>query len=187
VDILFNPAINWYVGEGIAPAGTFDLQTVMIHELGHAHLLQHNNNEESVMYFQLNQSSTRRFLDNESDIQGGSTIVDRSVYEASVCSSNRMEFFNDTDCNHSLVNSVNQADKIKLAVAPNPSNGNISISGIEAGESFVVTDFSGRTVYTDTHTSSGLVNLNLTSLPTGVYILQVIGTTSSKTQKLVIH
>ncbi|MFT4525708.1 MAG: hypothetical protein ACI85F_001863, partial [Bacteroidia bacterium] len=85
VDILFNPAINWYVGEGIAPAGTFDLQTVMIHELGHAHLLQHNNNEESVMYFQLNQSSTRRFLDNESDIQGGSTIVDRSVYDSEVC------------------------------------------------------------------------------------------------------
>ena len=187
VDILFNPAINWYMGEGIPPTGTFDLQTVMMHELGHAHLLQHNNKEESVMHFELNENASKRFLNNETDVLGGSAIVDRSVYDAAVCSSDRMEFFNDTECDLGLVNSIDRADAIKLVVAPNPSNGNINISGIELGESFVITDFSGRTVYTNTHNTGGSFIVNLSNLHAGVYILLVIGTTSPKTQKLVIQ
>lgn len=187
VDILFNPAINWYVGDGIAPSGTFDMHTVMIHELGHAHLLQHNNNEESVMYFELNQNAEKRFLNNETDVLGGATIVDRSVYDAAVCSGDRMEFFNDTECDHGLVNSIDNEDNTNLVVAPNPSNGNFTISGIEPGESFTVNDFSGRTVYTDTHTSGGLINVNLSDLQSGVYLLYVTGTNFGFTKKLVIQ
>ena len=187
VDILFNPAINWYVGDGIAPSGTYDLQTVMIHELGHAHLLQHNNNEQSVMYFELNENASKRFLNNETDVLGGSTIVDRSVYDAPVCSSERMEFFNDSDCEHGLVNSIDAREKVGLVVAPNPSNGRVFITGIESGESFTISDFSGRTVYSDTHNSRGSVSLNLTDLRPGVYLFQIVGKGVGSTQKLVIQ
>jgi hypothetical protein len=187
VDILLNPVVNWYIGNGTPPVGSYDIQTVMIHELGHAHLLQHNNNSESVMYFELYQDATRRFLDVESDMQGGSNIVARSVYDSEICSSERMDFYNDTDCDLGLVNSIEDAEGIKLFVAPNPSNGNITITGIEAGESFIISEISGRTVYTDTNNSGGSVNLNLTDLQAGVYLLRVNGGRLGNTQKLVIQ
>ena len=172
---------------GNPAAGTFDLQTVIIHELGHAHLLQHNNNPKSVMYFQLSQQESRRYLDSETDRYGGSSIVERSVYDAEVCSSERMDFFNDTDCNLGVVNSVQEAGTLKLVVAPNPSNGNFTVNGIEEGQSFVITDLSGRTVYINGQNSGGLVNVNLTNLQPGVYILQVIGAESPQGQKLIIQ
>lgn len=187
VDILFNPAINWYVGDGIAPSGTYDLQTVMIHELGHAHLLQHNNNEESVMYFQLNENASKRFLGIETDVLGGSIIVDRSIYDAPICSSDRMEFFNDSSCDHALVNSIEETDDVKPIIAPNPSNGNIVITGIELGETFTISDLSGRTVYSEVHNSGGSINLDLTDLRAGVYLFQIAGKGAGDTQKLVIQ
>ncbi|MBL4585483.1 MAG: IPT/TIG domain-containing protein, partial [Flavobacteriales bacterium] len=74
VDILLNSDIDWWILAQEPPQNKFDLQTTILHELGHAHLLQHNNNAISPMYFQLTSGSSRRTLHPISDIEGSSYI-----------------------------------------------------------------------------------------------------------------
>ena len=185
VDILFNPTVNWYKGEGITPASKFDLMTVMIHELGHAHLLQHNNNEHSVMYYELNQNASRRFLNQDSDIYGGSTVVDHSVYDASVCSNSTMDFFNDTDCDLSLVNSIEEENTLTVLIAPNPSEGLFTVQGVETGQVINIIDVSGR-LQMNKVVSTARQEFDLTHLPSGVYFLTIVGETVAP-QKLILH
>lgn len=86
VDILLNADINWWIEEAEPLGNRFDLETSLLHELGHAHLLQHNNEEASPMYFQLTSGTSRRELHPHADIDGGNFAVDEAIGAANTCS-----------------------------------------------------------------------------------------------------
>lgn len=94
-DIIFRNTIDWYFGEdetGIMP-GMTDLQSTALHELGHAHLLNHVNQSDDIMFWATAGSQIKREL-KEYDIEGGNKImmVSSLVYSGSNCNAAMLPF-----------------------------------------------------------------------------------------------
>ncbi|MCX6268732.1 MAG: C25 family cysteine peptidase [Bacteroidetes bacterium] len=81
---------------------------------------------------------------------------------------------------------------LACSVLPNPSDGNFSLIINSSGTDLVgisVFDMIGMTVYADNNISvTGKIskNINLTSLPDGIYFLKIAGTQLMTTKKLII-
>lgn len=82
IDVQINnpPATGYTWQKGpAAPSGSqFDLESLLLHEFGHAHGLGHVNNNLSVMYFQIANGVTKRTL-LATDIEGGQARIDYST------------------------------------------------------------------------------------------------------------
>lgn len=77
-DMEINSSINWQYGPGPPVNRQFDFETVMLHELGHAHQLGHIiRPREAVMHYSVEFDRTFRDL-SEADIEGGNFIMARS-------------------------------------------------------------------------------------------------------------
>lgn len=78
-DMEINSSINWQYGPGAPTGGQFDFETVILHELGHAHQLGHViRPREAIMHFSVEFNRTYRDLA-ASDIIGGAFVISRSV------------------------------------------------------------------------------------------------------------
>lgn len=77
---------------------------------------------------------------------------------------------------------VENVDKLKdITLAPNPNNGLFVIAGIPGeGYSYEVVDLSGRTVLNKTEINATSVNVNLTNVEHGVYLVRITGNDSEK-------
>ena len=172
VDILLNRDIEWWVGEGQPTSNKYDLETAIIHEIGHAHLLQHNNNLTSPMYFQLTTGHMRRDL-HEPSIEGGNLVSTQSAEAASTCGNELHEYFDFSTCNLSVINSVEEESANSISVYPNPFSNQITVSGDwNSGSQFFIFDATGRLIL------NGALNANSQSittnqLPVGMYLLEV--------------
>jgi len=71
-----------------------------------------------------------------------------------------------------------------FAMYPNPTTGILNISSVEAVNISIV-DLTGKVVYTATNVNDG-DNLNLGSLQKGMYIAQIKGETTQKTEKVIL-
>ena len=67
-DIKINDAYTWYAAGDLSPA-KFDLQSVVLHELGHWLGLGHDNDDRAVMYAEMGTGMVKRTLF-ENDLQG---------------------------------------------------------------------------------------------------------------------
>lgn len=185
VDILLNSDIDWWAHEDQPSENRFDLETSLLHELGHAHLLQHNNEEVSPMYFQLTSGMARRQLHAHSDIDGGEFVVHDAVSAESTCSEELHQPFNNSGCNLSLVNSVSNADKDSFNVFPNPFENDFVVTADEIPfATFIVFDSMGRSV------KSGALNetqnrVTTSDLQSGVYLLEIRSDNERHAQRLV--
>jgi hypothetical protein len=103
VDVLLNCDKNWWIGEGSPMQGQFDLETSILHELGHAQLLQHNNNPASPMYFELTEGTSRRDLDQATDIDGSVYIAHEAASATHTCGDELHQLYDDSNCNLSLI------------------------------------------------------------------------------------
>ncbi|MBK9287937.1 MAG: T9SS type A sorting domain-containing protein [Flavobacteriales bacterium] len=74
----------------------------------------------------------------------------------------------------------------RLAVAPNPSNGQVMISGMNAPGMLLLTDALGRIVHSERVTSS-THRMDLESFPTGVYQLTLRSAQGVASQRLVLQ
>lgn len=87
IDIVFKrngtdvPAISWYTGADAAaqPAGTFDLETVALHELGHHHQLGHIIAPGAVMHYAVSMGTNNRILSAARDVAGGTYVMSHST------------------------------------------------------------------------------------------------------------
>lgn len=87
IDIVFKrngtdaPAITWYTGSDAAaqPAGTFDLETVALHELGHHHQLGHIIAPGAVMHYAVSMGTNNRVLSATRDVAAGSYVMSHST------------------------------------------------------------------------------------------------------------
>lgn len=81
VDIIFNKDVDWFISSGLNIGATqTDFHSVALHEIGHAHLLEHALTSNKVMYYFHGQGSSgiRRTL-HAGDLLGGNLIADSSL------------------------------------------------------------------------------------------------------------
>ncbi len=97
-DMAINNSINWQFGPGAPGNGQFDFETVMLHELGHAHQLGHVILPRAVMHYAVESRVLVRDL-SDADIRGGNLIMSRSVTPTACQSIQPMVRKTDGDCN----------------------------------------------------------------------------------------
>lgn len=81
-DMEINSDIDWQYGPGGPGSRQFDFETVILHELGHAHQLGHVNLERAVMFYAIESSRLERDL-SQLDIRGANLIMEKSAGENS--------------------------------------------------------------------------------------------------------
>jgi len=78
-DIIFNANASFYFGDGTTPANTFDFESVVLHELGHAFGEGHNSETTDIMYPVLTSGVAKRVLNVYSDLDNIIDVVTRST------------------------------------------------------------------------------------------------------------
>ncbi len=185
VDILLNSDIDWWVSESQPMNNRFDLVTSLLHELGHAHLLQHNNNQSSPMYFQLTEGAMRRELSPLNDIGGGDFIVDESVNAVFTCSDENHVAYDFNTCNLSLINSIEDEVAESITIYPNPFQNELNIWGDwKEGDSFQIIDGLGRTVLNGAFQSHAQI-ISTESLIPGLYLFEILSESSRSVHQLI--
>jgi hypothetical protein len=83
IDILLRRGgeggVPWSFEEEGPAAGSYDFQTVLSHEIGHALLLNHVISEDALMHYAVGAGQMRRELSENSDIAGGLYAMDLSL------------------------------------------------------------------------------------------------------------
>lgn len=98
-DMIFapSPGAGWNFGPGATTGGRYDFETVVLHELGHAHQLGHVINANYVMHYALGPNTDKRTLNPVSDIAGGSDVVSFST-ATKPCGPDEMIALNTNNC-----------------------------------------------------------------------------------------
>jgi hypothetical protein len=81
IDVVVNDDVTWYYGDALpVPFGEFDFETVILHELGHGHLLGHVIDVSQVMHFAIGSGagSEKRAL-SPTDLEGGNFVMNKST------------------------------------------------------------------------------------------------------------
>jgi Secretion system C-terminal sorting domain len=158
-----------------------DLESVALHELGHAHLLNHTRNSENVM-IRPGVLDYRRSIPSD-DSNGGNHISELSSISNDVgCPNFKMIL---TNCASSTSSDIAKVFKGYISY-PNPSFDvvNVSFDSSTSGR-IVLFDHFGRELLTNDFSGSGAA-LDLHTLPTGIYYLRIhlFGGTFSSSVKL---
>jgi hypothetical protein len=155
-----------------------DMQSVALHEFGHAHNLNHVNTVSDVMYWAINQGFVKRILQ-PSDKDGGNWVMARSfsIIIGSDCPPPMYPSDNfGIDC--STVNSY-YADKINSIFYPNPVYDNIYIqisshdTKITLIEIFNLTGQKVVNYQVSENELQGLTQINLKELIAGNYLMRI--------------
>jgi len=128
------PAVGWNFDRSMQPgqnSGLFDFYSVILHELGHAHMLKHVLPDTKIMYPFLVKEQVRRTISND-DADGGMEVLESSAELLNGTGiPNNSNFpacptFVSTQLNCSIT-SVGELNNIgeNVSVFPNPLNGNI--------------------------------------------------------------
>ena len=127
-DMVFNDAAPFYKLEDLAgfDATMVDFQSNALHEIGHAHLLNHTNHEEMVMYAKLGLGQHRRVL-TPWDEEGGDHIMSISTQASPGSNCKPPMTFADTTGLDCMPNAVSwTSNEIDLFLTyPNPVNGEV--------------------------------------------------------------
>lgn len=97
-DMEINNNISWQYGPGPPTGSQFDFETVMLHELGHAHQLSHVILPNvAVMHYALEFRKFYRQL-SQADIEGGNFVMNKSL-QPNFCNVNLIEPLEGAECN----------------------------------------------------------------------------------------
>ncbi|MFK7951094.1 MAG: T9SS type A sorting domain-containing protein [Saprospiraceae bacterium] len=131
--VKFNSVLNWHTDTtqpNPLPPNTYDLESRALHELGHAHLLNHSNNPSDLMYFtDLTPPYRRQIMPN--DLAGGLYIMDISTAPIPVPSNcqNPMESLTIHNCGSATnTRNIKTSSFSYAKIFPNPAINNLTIS-----------------------------------------------------------
>jgi len=85
---------------------------------------------------------------------------------------------------------INEVSNNIASIFPNPSKGNITVNfgKAQGGTKVVVTDMIGNTVYqSSVYAGTSKLNIDLTSMPKGMYLITVSNATGKAVQKMIIE
>ncbi|MFB9863096.1 IPT/TIG domain-containing protein [Rufibacter immobilis] len=90
IDMEYASNFNWQFGPGTPSNQQFDFQSVVVHELGHAHQLSHLILPRAVMHYAVARGQVSRELNASNDIAGGNYVMELSQ-RPTICDYNLME------------------------------------------------------------------------------------------------
>jgi hypothetical protein len=86
-----------------------------------------------------------------------------------------------------VINGISDAGVAGFNVYPNPATNKITIqTGQNSVESFRIIDLTGRTVYSNSESFTGIKSFSL-SLEKGIYLMKLTGDVTFATQKLIVE
>jgi len=181
--MVFRNNVMWHFQEDVSSLDTtkYDFQTIALHELGHAHLLNHVNQEDDLMFHSIDEGETKRVL-NQFNKDAGIYIVDISgiPYPNSNCGDPMMPI--DTmglDCFLSNATPDINNEVGKLYLVPNPFSEKLTFqfeSNNNGNGNIIIFDIFGRVVFEE---NIKKVNhefrktIQLPDLPKGMYIFSI--------------
>ena len=186
IDIQINGNKTWNCDStGTVPQGEYDIYSVILHELGHAHSLNHVIDTNRIMHFSISSGSYNRNLEfDQSCDEGGNDVIQHSTNASNAvtsCSAVQNISANpNPPCNHVTVSieDVNQ-NNLEFILFPNPVSSilNISISSeINENTKIILMDVSGKIVKTFSRSilkGENKFELPIYDISSGVYILRI--------------
>ena len=85
---------------------------------------------------------------------------------------------------YSDIRTINRLSN-EVVAYPNPSTGNITISGLQQSDKIFITDLSGKILYENSEEKESLMHYDLSSYADGVYFIKVSGTNEEQILKIV--
>ncbi len=192
-DIAVNSSTRWEFDTlANIPNGKYDFYEVITHELGHAHLLEHANYTNEIMFWQSNNNgisnSNRNNLDKSPNAEDGGDYVTTNLISATFCSNAHSLVI--CGSNSSSINSI-QNNTNNLTIYPNPiSNGSLTIvpkNSFSENTYYIINDQMGREIK---RLPLSAINDNAYQIPVdnltnGIYLLQIISENMNQTAKFI--
>jgi len=157
--------------------GIHDFYSVLLHELGHCHMLEHNVEEGEIMYTTWNE-----YVDapDFNDIAGGKNVIEFSLGWQSTGSCSSISIHDTVSCKTNFVNDHND-NKYPISIYPNPffEIVNIEIDSITLHNLFInVIDLTGRNIFSkevkNAEQAGQPVVISLgKEIPPGPYIIRI--------------
>lgn len=190
VDMIFSSSALWHTGSGQPFANHFDFESVALHEFGHVHLEQHNNNTTSVMYYRLNSGETKRNLFNDSGLDGGIEVMQNSVNPGYSCGNyDHIVPVNNGNCSIVGIEDNEMINENSIAVYPNPSQGSFTLNWNNLNKRVVMINIHnqfGQMILSRTFNNTTSAEFNL-SLPAGIYFVELLDEEKSSSLKISIQ
>lgn len=177
-DLLFKKSDRWHFGDEQIDSSTLDFQSVVLHELGHAHQLAHVINSSDLMHYSISPGILKRNIAPQ-NLEGAQWMMNKSQ-ESDICDKKRMQLLDSDLC-------IDENFGYYATIAyPNPFTDFLNIDFyLTKDESIAVSlfDINGKLVsnYENKSVPKGFFPLTYKIpnqiLSAGVYILQIeIGT-----------
>lgn len=171
----------------------YDFYEIFLHEMGHALQLGHLSFASDILYKYSSKgqsSANRRLSLSSNNIDAGDYVMAHSItntYGLS-CNYNVPIKKEGTPCRTSIgITEISDLSDIK--VFPNPFNNNINISFpsfVNDDVTVKIISTTGKEVYTDTWENvTSSINIDNLPLPSGLYIISIIGKTSNHITKII--
>lgn len=191
IDFTVNREFAWNFGTTGNVPSKVDFYSVALHEMGHAHGLEHVIDTNEVMYYKIAPGERKAMLTVEA-LDAGFWMMDSSVVARGNCYG-PMTIVPANDCNMLPV-APRLEDAAQLLLYPNPSNGTIHVkrSGGTQSRSLEMRLFdaggnviaSNRFSVTSTTADTWLLDMN--QLPSGLYLASLRLGNSLSNSKIVL-
>ncbi len=185
IDIIFNKDADWYFGNGPIQNNQFDFESVALHELGHAHLLDHVIEPGNLMHFRRNGGDSSFTSIERRIAEGGNDVHQRSITNQ-ICNTNVMTSIEGENCTLDIATQTIPG----VTIFPNPARDNVFIKHAGAASRLDVRlyDVSGRLImHKDLQGDDTTKLLDVTLFKSGVYMLTVVSNGKKTTQKLILN
>lgn len=184
LDMVVDGSTTWQYGPTTPTGIEYDFESVMLHELGHGHQLNHVINTNDIMHYNLTSGITKRTL-NTNNITAGNEVMARSTTHTT-CT-----FFSPMTASTSCLIGIDNPEKTQtnLLMFPNPSSGKLTISLNEGSSIESVTIYSQLGIVMKEQYINGLTQtqIDLTNLSAGMYNVMVKTKDKSYSQNIIIN
>jgi hypothetical protein len=192
-NLKFNSQLNWHkinTMPSVLPNNTYDLESRTLHELGHAHLLNHSNNPNDLMYFTDLTPPYRRTIE-PNDLDGGNHAC---TFSSNLNTGNYLNcsapmiLINLSECDSVVATFfIDNQKSINVSIFPNPSNEVVFVKfkdDYRTIKNIKVHSLSGQLLVQNNGVISE-TSIDISSLPNGMYILTIQAENSIQSFKIV--
>ena len=171
IDLTYDPDKSWYYGSGNPPVHQYDIESISVHELGHAHQLGHVIDLDDFMHATIGPGQTKRDLI-QNNIEAGLYVMKQSVVKKK-CGPTEMK----AKAGCVVPVSVDQFDRDEpsMGLYPNPFNEtlNIEVGRMENGI-VQIFNMSGQEVHRALLLNSTSYKWDVPGeIPNGLYLIKV--------------
>lgn len=187
IDIEVNPFLNWNFRDTLPTLQEKDFYTVILHELGHGHMINHVLDPTVIMYGDI-PAGQRRTISFTDTLAGQDVVAYSAILDNIGCGDAMVPIL----CN---ANSIEQVwEGVVISIYPNPANSEVFIEfPVELnGKRGIIQllDLQGKSLYTEERilSSSQLGEIRFGhQVVEGIYFLHVLVEDASFTQKIWIR